>query len=120
MRAKVRCFTGVTLTQLESLGYHADECERRITSRLVKDLFGFADIIGFDADEVLLVQVTDNTHFANRVVKLLALQLARDWVAVEGRALEVWGWYTAVKYRRTRLALEDFLQGEDEAPMATE
>lgn len=116
---KARCFTGVTITQLESLGYHADECERRITSRLVKDLFGFADVIGFDADEVLLVQVTDNTNFAARVTKVLASELARDWVAVEGRTLEVWGWYTPVKYRRTRLSLEDFLQGEEESPMAT-
>ena len=81
-----------SIEMLEAEGLTVDICERRITSRIKKDLFGFADLIAFNHNQTVLVQVTTASNLAARVKKILASRRARRWVDSPERYVEVHGW----------------------------
>ena len=64
------------------------------------DWAGFADVIGmrrnqngFFGTEVILVQATDNTHYANRLDKVRKHPNTRKALECLVR-VEIWAWYT--------------------------
>ena len=59
--------------------------------RIRQDLFGFADLISFDREDVHLWQVTAGA-VAARVAKIKELDVARHWAASTHRELFVVGW----------------------------
>jgi len=70
-----------------------DDVERWIPgARIRRDLFGFADLIAFNATDVLLVQVTTGSNTRAREKKILASEHARAWCEGETRELVVVGW----------------------------
>ncbi len=107
---KKRSFKSCSTAQLIRLGYDVDDGERKIPgTQWTKDLFGFGDLIAFDADEILLVQYTARGDVSRRHKKIIASPIARRWINAPGRAIEIWGWYDFEKYHRVRLTPEDFL-----------
>ena len=61
--------------------------------RIRQDLFGFADLISFDREDVHLWQVTARA-VAARVAKIKELDVAKHWTASTHRELFVVGWRT--------------------------
>ncbi len=56
-----------------------------------QDLFGFADLLAFDAESVLLIQTTTSSNMAARIHKIYGNAHALEWVS-GGRAIWVHGW----------------------------
>ena len=61
--------------------------------RIRQDLFGFADLISFDREDVHLWQVTASGVRA-RIDKIKELDIAKHWTASPHRELFVVGWRT--------------------------
>ena len=81
-----------TLAWLRQDGWTAAVVERwNAHTKQRQDLFGFADIIAFRADQVLLVQATSDSNLASRVTKCQGNKTAREWMAA-GNALWCVGW----------------------------
>ena len=59
--------------------------------RIRQDLFGFADLISFNREEVCLWQVTAGA-VAARIAKIKKLDVAKHWTASTHRELFVVGW----------------------------
>lgn len=55
----------------------AEECENRISSRMKRDLLGFADLIALSETEVFLVQFTSDINFNARKYKIQANENAK-------------------------------------------
>ena len=70
--------------------------------RIRQDLFGFADLISFDRQNVWLWQVTAGA-VAARVAKIKELDIAKNWSASPNRQLFVVGW-RKLKPRGTKVA----------------
>ena len=70
--------------------------------RIRQDLFGFADLISFDGDDVHLWQVTAGA-VAARVAKIKELDVAKHWASHPNRCLFVVGW-RKLKPRGTKVA----------------
>ena len=70
--------------------------------RIRQDLFGFADLISFDREDVHLWQVTAGA-VAARIAKIKELDVAKHWVASPNRYLFVVGW-RKLKPRGTKVA----------------
>jgi hypothetical protein len=85
---------------LESEGWLVDIVERRITSMITKDLFGFIDLLAIKDGVTLGVQVPSGSNVAARIKKILASD-AFPRVAATFR-LEVHGW-VVTKRRPTRV-----------------
>ncbi len=82
-----------TLEALRSEGWVAAVVEHwNPFAGIRQDLFGFADVIAYDRERVLLVQCTDATSVSKRVAKLEESPLAISWAEGPMRRLEVWGW----------------------------
>lgn len=81
----------LTLRRLVEAGWDANLCERSI-GRLKFDLFGFADVIAFKGNTLLLVQATDFSHSSDRTTKVLKNETALLWLQGLGRHIEVWAW----------------------------
>lgn len=83
---------------LRDNGYVAAVVEKwNSFSRTRQDLFGFADIIAFNDDEVLLVQTTSSSNVAARRTKIYENELSRKWrkrskTMFGPRRVEVHGW----------------------------
>src|SRR5207245_2762300 len=88
-----------TLKYLRDCGYHAAVVERwNAFARLRQDLFGIFDVLAFVKKEkpfrstgVLAVQTTSGANLANRLAKVIATPLARDWL-LAGNRVEIHGW----------------------------
>jgi hypothetical protein len=88
-----------TLKYLRERGYHAAVVERwNAFARLRQDLFGIFDVLAFVKKEkpfrstgVLAVQTTSGANLANRLAKVIATSLARDWL-LAGNRCEIHGW----------------------------
>src|SRR5947209_2418568 len=85
--------TQLSLRHLERAGYTAAITERwNPWARVRQDLFGFGDLIAFQAGQpVLIVQTTSTSNQSKRVAKIRANQTAALWVQAGGR-IEVHGW----------------------------
>ncbi len=83
--------TTLTIRHLEAQGYRADEVERRITSRLKRDLFGCIDVLAIRDAETLAVQCTSASNLAARVKKVTEAEALYDMRAAGWRVV-VHGW----------------------------
>lgn len=109
----------LTLKRLKQSGWTADISEKVVPKTFIKkDLFGFADIVGFHpaVKGTAYFQVTDGDHYAQRVQKVLKNDRARKCL-ISGNSIIVHGWrklknktggkdYWDVKVRYIKL--EDF------------
>ena len=86
--------TSRTLGALRDEGWIAAVVEHfNPFAKIRQDLFGFADIIAFKDDKVLLVQCTSGSNVASRMTKLQASDIAKVWAdGATSRRLQVWGW----------------------------
>lgn len=87
--------TARTLALLRQLGLRACVVEQRIRAWITRDAFGWADVLAFGpsldgATRAILVQVTSASNAASRRDKVLASDLAREWVACGNRAWVIW------------------------------
>ena len=64
----------LTVKALQEQGYIAGIVERRISSRVKKDLFGFIDIIAIKGSVTLAVQATSRSNVSARVKKCKAAE----------------------------------------------
>lgn len=77
---------------LEALGWTVADVEKHLRHTFVtQDLFGFADLIAFDDEWTLLLQVTSPANVAARVKKCMDEPVLRKWLAQKKRLAEVWG-----------------------------
>ena len=78
-RRKPRNFEHVARTTMErDYGCRvAEECEIKISKTMKKDLFGFADMIGFGPDGWVLMQYTSKSNFSSRKKRILTCENAR-------------------------------------------
>lgn len=82
-----------SLKQLRADGYFVAVVERwNPHVRIRQDLFGFADLLAFRGDEVLLVQTTSGSNVAARLAKIAALPIATEWANGSNRRIVVHGW----------------------------
>ncbi len=78
--------------KLESLGWTVGDVEKHLRHTFVtQDLFGFADLLAFDDELTLALQVTSPANVAARVDKCLDEPRLRKWLAQKKRVAEVWG-----------------------------
>jgi hypothetical protein len=77
---------------LQSLGWTVADVEKHLRHTFVtQDLFGFADLLAFDDELTLLLQVTSPPNVSARVEKCLDEPRLRNWLAQKTRIAEVWG-----------------------------
>ena len=72
------------------MGWPVDDVERRVTSRVKKDLFGMFDLLAITPGGFLGIQVTTGSNHAARVKKIRASEFYDAWKR-HGTA-EVWSW----------------------------
>lgn len=88
-----------TLKHLRDNGWTAGVVEKwNHHVRIRQDLWGFADLVAFRGDEVILVQATAQGVSA-RVNKILSNETAKHWSACGHRIL-VYGWRQLVARRK--------------------
>ena len=96
-----------TIDVLEAEGYLVDIVERRVTSRIKKDLFGFIDLLALAPDGggawawgVLGVQVTSGPNHAARRKKILndCNENAKRWL-MRSNKIQVRSWSKRVVKR---------------------
>ena len=81
-----------TLEQLRKRVDHVAIVEKwNSHCRIRQDLFGFADLISFNDEDVHLWQVTSGA-VAARVAKIKELDVAKRWASHPNRCLFVAGW----------------------------
>ena len=85
-----------SLAKLRADGYFVAVVEKwNPHVRIRQDLFGFADLLGFKGDEVLLVQTTSGSNVASRVAKIAGLPVATAWLNGRNHRVIVHGWRKA-------------------------
>jgi hypothetical protein len=118
-----------TLNMMRQIGFHGDVVERWIPfgpkgsaegslSGVRKDYCGFADLIVFGRGRVIALQVCPASTLAEHTAKLIACEVAREWVRSGG---ELWivAW-RKMKGQKNRLhweprwfkAVHDFTTGK--------
>ena len=93
--------TARTLKLLRKQGWTAAVVEKwNPHVKVRQDLFGFADVIAFDADngQFLLVQSTSGSNFSSRWKKVCENENAQLWLKAGGRIV-VHGWRKAANGR---------------------
>lgn len=84
--------TSRTLAALREEGWRAEVVEHwNMHTKQRKDLFGFADIIAFQNGVVLLVQATSQSNVNARIKKVIANEIALEWLK-QGLPIWVVGW----------------------------
>ncbi len=91
MTARKLTPTTLSLRKLVNSGWTVDICERQI-GNFKKDLFGFADLIAFAGNRIILIQATDYSNSSARVRKIHGKTEARLWLAGYSREIQVWAW----------------------------
>jgi hypothetical protein len=83
--------TARSLRLVRSQGWLVDVVEQTVTRHVKRDLFGMFDLLAIQAHgQPRFIQVTDGSHFANRIAKLQA----NDHLALVKTVgvVEVHGW----------------------------
>ena len=91
--ARPKSHQRMAMDMLTSLGWHVDICERKITPKLTRDLFGFVDVMAINPDDemgTLALQVTSPDNVSHRLKKILASKYILP-VLLTGWRVEVWG-----------------------------
>jgi hypothetical protein len=84
----------LSLKRLRQSGWTVDVSEKIVPKTFIrKDLFGFADIVGFHpaVRGTLYVQCTDGDNFSRRIRKILENDNARKCL-ISGNEIVVHGW----------------------------
>ncbi len=89
-KRKRSSFTQMALDELAKEGWHADVCERRLTSRVTKDLFGMFDILAFRMHKTMGLQITNYGNHGNHVTAMCKNPLLIEWLAGRERIVGVW------------------------------
>lgn len=90
-----------TLKLLRERGWEVDVCERRVTSRICRDLFGVFDLLAFNSMEIAGVQVCHGDDHARRMRKLEAWERLGDWMTA-GAVAGVISWRKCPEKRGSR------------------
>lgn len=86
-------------------GYRVANVERQIPGTFIKqDMYGFGDLFAFGHGEKIIIQSTSSTNFSARKRKIMASELAHEWV-LDGGAILLHGWKP--KFPKAK-ALEDY------------
>jgi hypothetical protein len=85
----VKSFNPKSVEHYRKLGFHAATVDKWNAH----DLFGFADVLAFSNDLVILCQATSLSNLASRIRKAISIEAAQAWVDNKHRALEFHGWY---------------------------
>ena len=84
--------TELTLEALRKDGYTAQVTEHRVpVIHILRDLFGFIDVLGLRPGETLGVQCTSRANVSSRMQKIADHELFPR-VLEAGWTVEVWGW----------------------------
>lgn len=84
----------LSVAHYRKLGYYATTVDKWIPQiKITKDLFGFADVLAFSGELVILCQATTLDHLNGRIRKAIGIEAAQAWVESKHRALEFHGWY---------------------------
>jgi len=116
-RKSPRPISGYSVRWLKARGYRVTNAQRFVEPiKCFMDAWGFADLLAYRSTDtgILAVQVTDQSHVASRVNKLLGLDAVCDWVQDPRRRLEIHGWEVrgargkrkVMTLRRVRLQLD--------------
>lgn len=85
-----------SLAELRANGYTVAIVEKfNSFIKIRQDLFGFADLIAYNEEEVILIQTTSaNTggNMAARRTKIMASPYVRSWLAHPSRKILLHGW----------------------------
>ena len=82
-----------TLRTLREAGYTAVVVERwNPHARVRQDLWGWADILAYDQNEIIAIQVCTATDLSRRRQKLLQNPHLRTWLQHPTRRAEIWAW----------------------------
>ena len=109
--------TARELRYWREMGYVAAVVERwNCFSQTRHDLFGMFDIVAYDADDTIGIQVTTGTNHNKRVTKITTNPNLRRWLVGPGRRAVVASWAPrkvkrggkAVRYHRRGQELEAF------------
>lgn len=91
------------IQHLGKRGYTAANVEKwNHFAKVKNDLFGFADIIGFSAHDVILVQTTSKSNMSARKKKIAANPIAEKWLKA-GHNIEIQGWYKVSRYWQVKI-----------------
>jgi hypothetical protein len=81
-----------SLKRLRDEGYTVAITERwNPFARVRQDLFGFADLLAMKSGEILAVQTTTASHFAEHRRKINSEARTQTWLAAGGR-IQLHGW----------------------------
>jgi hypothetical protein len=81
----------LTLAWLREHGYEAAIAEKWLPHTNIKvDLFGFIDVLAVNEDQLLAIQVTDDSHHAEHVKKILGNTVAP--LLAHHMEIELWSW----------------------------
>ena len=102
--------TARSIAYLEAQGYVVDECERRITRTLKRDLFGVFDLIAIRVKDARTVgvQVTTGDNHAARRKKIIDSDIIKQWLDCHNRIL-VLSWRPPCPSRDGWLAREEWI-----------
>lgn len=90
-----------TLKHLRAEGWTAAIAEHwNSFARKRFDLFGFGDILAFNADLVALIQTTSGSNHSARRNKIVELPEARAWLMQKNRAIFIISWTKKAKTKR--------------------
>lgn len=96
----MKSFNPKSVAYYRKLGYHTTTCDKPVMFKkfgkmkvITKDLFGFADVLAFSGELVILCQATSRSNLASRIRKASEIAAAQAWVDNPHRVLEFHGWY---------------------------
>lgn len=91
--------TARTLAHYREQGWIVEVTERwNPHARVRHDLFGFADMLAFDADWTVAIQCTTTKNLNDRIRKAAALDTFAKWLAHPRRQVHFVGW---TKYKQS-------------------
>lgn len=111
-----------TMAELRARGWTAQIVERRVPRvNILRDLFGFGDIVALVDDGILAIQCTSGDHHAHRREKILAEPRALEWLRAGGK-IAIWSWEKqgARGKRKTWQLREEEIEDLDFAATQTE
>jgi len=85
-----------SIAYLRDKGYEVDVVERWISfggkGGIRKDFGGFADLIAYNADHTLAIQVTTKENVNARIKKVKGMETLDKWLSAHHRHFIVHGW----------------------------
>lgn len=90
----MKSFNPKSVEYYRKRGYHAATVDKwNAHAFITQDLFGFADVLAFSSELVILCQATSRANLASRIRKAVQIAAAQAWVDNPHRVLEFHGWF---------------------------